>query len=455
MLSADISRLWQLEEISILHSLRSAAYQPSGINSDSPTPYHRSQSQPQHHYNVHPHILPFLSAWEHKSRLYIQTALLPLGDLARFLEACGDTAGLGEVRTWKLLVELTDALRFIHAQGVVHLDIKPGNVFIEQGGSVRVGDFGMAARLKRAPSGLVAGQNDGVQVREEQKRNEWCSTGVETSLGEPPLVGKDGIFYWPTDNHATTHALSPDSAKQNGQEQQQQQQHSPQYISPSPMLERDVEGDREYLSPEALSDHAVHRVGTHSDVYSLGVMLLEAAGNVALPSSESCLPLFHDPEAKLACPLEREPGLGLINADGDGWHRLRNDDYSDLAECFLPRSKHITCPSTGAILSTLDKRQGTDSNLPILSDELLSVIKGLTRSDPAARTTLDEVWNMSMIKRVRGLMRGDQDRRGMVGEEDKGEGEEEEGVRGTDKGGAVWYGALVEEDEDAVALLFP
>jgi serine/threonine protein kinase len=203
------------------------------------------------------------------------------------------------VRTWKLLVELTDALRFIHAQGVVHLDIKPGNVFIEQGGSVRVGDFGMAARLKRAPNALAAGQNNGLQIREGQKRNEWCSTGVETSLGEPPLVGKDGTFYWPTDNHATTNALSPDSAKQNGQEQQQQ--HSAQYTSPSPMLERDVEGDREYLSPEALSDDAVHRVGTHSDVYSLGVMLLEAAGNVALPSSESCLPLFHDPEAKLAC----------------------------------------------------------------------------------------------------------------------------------------------------------
>lgn len=204
------------------------------------------------------------------------------------------------MRTWKLLVELTDALRFIHAQGVVHLDIKPGNVFIEQGGSVRVGDFGMAARLKRAPNAIAAGQNDGVQVREGQKRNEWGCTGLETSLGEPPLVGGDGTFYWPTNNHATTHALSPDSAKQNGQEQQRQ--HSPQYISPSPMLERDVEGDREYLSPEALSDDAVHRVGTHSDVYSLGVMLLEAAGNVALPSSESCLPLFHDPEAKLACP---------------------------------------------------------------------------------------------------------------------------------------------------------
>jgi hypothetical protein len=83
------------------------------------------------------------------------------------------------------------------------------------------------------------------------------------------------------------------------------------------------------------------------------------------------------------------------------------------------------------------------------------VIKVLTRSDPAERTKLDEVWDMEMIKRVRGLMRGDQERRGMVGEEEKEEGEEEEGVRGTDKGGAVWYGALVEEDEDAVALLFP
>lgn len=65
---------------------------------------------------------------------------------------------------------------------------------------------------------------------------------------------------------------------------------------------------------------------------------------------------------------------------------------------------------------------------------------------------------MDMIKRVRGLMRGDPERRRTVGEDEEKEeeeGKEGENVRRREKGGTVRCGALVEEDEDAVALLFP
>jgi mitosis inhibitor protein kinase SWE1 len=98
---------------------------------------------------------------------------------------------------------------------------------------------------------------------------------------------------------------------------------------------------------------------------------------------------------------------------------------------------------TGRVVSTLDKRQGTDTNLPVLSDELLDVIKGLMRSHPARRMTLEEVWGMEVVQRVKGLM--GRARRESAGV--RGEGEEDEG--------AVWCGALVEEEEDAVELLFP
>src|SRR5205823_10615414 len=40
--------------------------------------------------------------------------------------------------------ELSDALGYIHARGIVHRDVKPSNVLIEENGHARLGDFGIA-----------------------------------------------------------------------------------------------------------------------------------------------------------------------------------------------------------------------------------------------------------------------------------------------------------------------
>ena len=105
------------------------------------------------------HILRFNDAWEQSGNLYIQTELCAYGNLANFLEEYGcEYEFLEEARVWKILSELASGLAHIHANGVLHLDIKPANIFITASGGLKIGDFGLATRWPRAsPVAILSG----------------------------------------------------------------------------------------------------------------------------------------------------------------------------------------------------------------------------------------------------------------------------------------------------------
>jgi serine/threonine-protein kinase len=113
-------------------------------------------------------------------------------------------------RALQLTSAVLDALACSHAAGIVHRDIKPGNVLISQDGTVKVADFGIA-RMTSDPSGTVtsAGTVLGTAhyISPEQGRGEPVdvrsdiySVGCmlyELLVGKPPFTSDTlvGILY--------------------------------------------------------------------------------------------------------------------------------------------------------------------------------------------------------------------------------------------------------------------
>lgn len=93
----------------------------------------------------HPHIVTLLSAGEEGDVLYYTMPYIEGESLRHALEK-GRLAVKDVVR---ILHDVVDALAYAHARGVIHRDIKPGNI-LRQGSHALVTDFGVAKALNAA-----------------------------------------------------------------------------------------------------------------------------------------------------------------------------------------------------------------------------------------------------------------------------------------------------------------
>ena len=88
----------------------------------------------------HPNIVLVYDSGEHEGVPYLVMERLPGGTLADELAR----GPLPPERVRSLGVQVLAALGAAHAAGIVHRDVKPGNVLLTPDGQVKVGDFGIA-----------------------------------------------------------------------------------------------------------------------------------------------------------------------------------------------------------------------------------------------------------------------------------------------------------------------
>lgn len=90
----------------------------------------------------HPHILPLIEAGEEQGTLYLVMPLVREGTLLDVIRRRNGPLPLDEVLP--LFSQLCSAVHYAHSQGIIHRDIKPQNVLLQQGTHVLLGDFGIA-----------------------------------------------------------------------------------------------------------------------------------------------------------------------------------------------------------------------------------------------------------------------------------------------------------------------
>ncbi|MFD4714939.1 serine/threonine-protein kinase [Streptomyces sp. NPDC058430] len=100
----------------------------------------------------HPHVVGVydFGSWEH--RFYLVMELVEGGSLAH--ETAGG-ARLTPARVADIAAGAAAGLAAAHRQGVVHRDIKPGNLLLTPDGTVKLGDFGIARFLDDPAAGLT------------------------------------------------------------------------------------------------------------------------------------------------------------------------------------------------------------------------------------------------------------------------------------------------------------
>uniref|UniRef100_A0A914VD32 Membrane-associated tyrosine- and threonine-specific cdc2-inhibitory kinase n=1 Tax=Plectus sambesii TaxID=2011161 RepID=A0A914VD32_9BILA len=92
----------------------------------------------------HCNLVNFVRAWEENGRLYIQTELCECS-LSEFANSQHD---ISEQVLWNFLVDLLLAVKHLHDFHLLHLDIKPENIFITHDNVCKLGDFGLIFDLK-------------------------------------------------------------------------------------------------------------------------------------------------------------------------------------------------------------------------------------------------------------------------------------------------------------------
>ncbi|MBA3710570.1 MAG: SUMF1/EgtB/PvdO family nonheme iron enzyme [Planctomycetes bacterium] len=103
----------------------------------------------------HPHVLTCFDAGQDKGKLYLAMELMQGGDLVRLVKSRGGRLPVGEAL--RIVRDCAWGLEAIGRAGLIHRDIKPGNIFLDLAGAAKLGDLGLACFAEAAAEDGTSG----------------------------------------------------------------------------------------------------------------------------------------------------------------------------------------------------------------------------------------------------------------------------------------------------------
>ena len=130
----------------------------------------------------HPNVVPIYDSGDADGRLYLAMRLVDGTDLRAVLR---EESTLAPPRALAICGQVAKALDAAHARGLVHRDVKPSNVLLDESEHVYLADFGLTRRL----------EEQGAHLREGR------------SLGTPAYLAPEQIGGAPVDGRADVYSL--------------------------------------------------------------------------------------------------------------------------------------------------------------------------------------------------------------------------------------------------------
>lgn len=148
----------------------------------------------------HPGVVDIFDYGMHEGREFIAMEYFPCGDLKARLQN-----PVSEREALDYLERIAEALAAVHAEGILHRDLKPPNIMLREDGQVVLIDFGLARNLGHGTQSTRAGvlrgspyymspeQAQGIDL---DRRSDLYSLGViffELLTGSKPYLGNSAI----------------------------------------------------------------------------------------------------------------------------------------------------------------------------------------------------------------------------------------------------------------------
>ena len=133
-----------------------------------------------------PHVIKYYKKFDQNNYSYIIIEFSENGDLKGFIKTYKSlNKHIPEEMLWNIFLQCMEGLCYIHHKNIIHRDIKPDNILIDNNMIIKIGDFGVSA-LKIENNNIV------LKLTQDQITKMKCHG---TFVGTRPYMAKEVLEY--------------------------------------------------------------------------------------------------------------------------------------------------------------------------------------------------------------------------------------------------------------------